>query len=91
MYTDSYGKSTTSLAGILLNYNFKIEYLTSKSIGHADELSRLISNYTGLLEEKVRAALRDESEFSGLLCNTIKELPVTQEDVKKKQRKRKIS
>ena len=31
---------------ILLNYNFKIEYLSSKNICHADGLSRLVPKYS---------------------------------------------
>lgn len=60
--------------------------MPSKKLGHADGWSRLIQKYTESLEEKVMAALRDESELSGLLCNIIRELPVTLEDVKKSKR-----
>lgn len=60
-----------------------MEYVPSKKIGYADGLSRLIPKYTEPLEETVIAALRDESELLGLLCNTIRELPVTLDDVKK--------
>ena len=52
---------------ILLNYNFKMEYVPSKSLGHADRLSRLIPKYTEPLEETVIAELRDESELSGVM------------------------
>ena len=60
-----------------------MEYVPSKKLGHADELSRLIPKCMETLEETVIAVLRDESELSGLLCNTIRELPFTLEDVKK--------
>ena len=68
---------------ILLNYNFKMEYMPSKKLGHTDRWSRLIPKYTEPLEEKVIAALRNESELSALLCNTARELQVTLEDVEK--------
>ena len=68
---------------ILLNYNFKMEYISSKNIGHADGLSRLIRKCAEPLEDTVIAALREEKELSGLLCNTIRELPVTLDDINK--------
>ena len=68
---------------ILLNYNFKMEYISSKNIGHADGLSRLIRKCAEPLEDTVIAALREEKELSGLLCNTIRELPVILDDIKK--------
>ena len=68
---------------ILLNYNFKMEYISSKNIGHADGLSRLILKCAEPLEDTVIAALRGEKELSGLLCNTIRELPVTLDDINK--------
>lgn len=56
---------------ILLNYNFKMQYISSKNIGHADGLSRLIQKCAEPLEDTVIAALREEKELSGLLCNMI--------------------
>ena len=64
---------------IWLNYNFKMEFLSLK-IGYADGLSRLIPKFSEPWEDTVIAALRDEKEFSVLLCNTIRELSVTRED-----------
>ena len=43
---------------ILLNYNFKIEFLTSKNICHADSLSRLIPKNTEVFEDSIIASLR---------------------------------
>ena len=60
--------------------------MPSKKLGHVDGLSRLILKYTEPLEEIEIAVLRDERELSDLLCNTIRELPVTLEDVKKQRR-----
>ena len=60
-----------------------MEYVPSKKMGHTDELLKLIPKYTEPLEETVMVVLRDESELSSLLCNTIRELLVTLEDVKK--------
>ena len=68
---------------ILLNNNFKMEYVPSKKLSHADRLSRLIPKYMEPLEETVMVVLRDKSELSGLLCNSIRELLVTLVDVKK--------
>ena len=72
---------------ILLNYDFEMEFLPSKRIGHADGLSRLIPKYTEPLEDTVIASLRSEYDYSKVLCNTIKELPVTLDDIKKRQEK----
>ena len=43
---------------ILLNYNFKIEFLTSKNIRHVDSLSRLIPKNTEVFEGSIIATLR---------------------------------
>ena len=66
---------------ILLNFNFKREFL-SKILWHADELSRLIPKLSKPLEDTVIVALSDEKELS-VLCNTIRELPMTVEDIRK--------
>ena len=68
---------------ILLNYNFKIQYMPSKKIAHADGLSRLILDNADLLEETVIAALKQEQELKKVLINTISELPVLLEEIKK--------
>ena len=67
----------------LLNYQFKMEHVSSKKLGHADALSRLIPKYQESFEETVIAALKDENECSKVLCNTIRELPVTLDQIKK--------
>lgn len=56
---------------ILLNYNFKLQYLPSNKIGHADGLSRLIPKKTEPLEDSVIAALRYEENIRTSLCSTI--------------------
>ena len=66
---------------ILLNYNFKIQYMPSKKIAHADGLSRLIPDNAELLEETVIAALKQEQELKEVLINTVSELPVTLEEI----------
>ena len=68
---------------IVLNYNFKREYISSKNNGHADGLSRLLSKNTEPLEETVIVSLKEEKKLSGLLINTIRELPVTLEKLRK--------
>ena len=62
---------------ILLNYNFKIEYLPSKQINHEDGLSRLVSKYSEPFEDTIIAALQTDCEIKIMIANTIKELPVT--------------
>ncbi len=60
-----------------MNYNFKLEFLSSKQIVHADGLWRLIPTQKKLLEDAVIAALRIDSEIKTMINNTIRELPVT--------------
>ncbi|XP_026441989.1 uncharacterized protein K02A2.6-like, partial [Papaver somniferum] len=68
---------------ILLNYDFDMEFLPSKKLGHADGLSRLIPRTGEPLEDSVIASLRSERDYSSILCNTVKELPVTLDDIRK--------
>ena len=67
---------------ILLNYNFKIEYLPSKQISHADGLSRLVLKYSEPFEDTIIAALRTDCEIKNTTANTVKELPVTFLEIK---------
>ena len=67
---------------ILRNYNFKIEYLPSKQISHADGLSRLVPKYSEPFEDTIIAALRTDCEIKNMIANTIKELPVTLLEIK---------
>ena len=64
---------------ILLNYNFKIEYLPSKQIRHADELSKLVPKYMEPFEDTIT-----DCEIKNMIANTIKELPVTLLEIKSK-------
>ena len=57
--------------------------MPSKKITHADGLSRLIPNNAELLEKTVIAALKQEQELKEVLINTVSELPVTLEAIKK--------
>lgn len=66
---------------ILLNYDFSMEFLTSAKLGHADGLSRLIPKSREPLEDTVVASLQSEKDYTQILCNTIKELPVTLKDI----------
>ena len=68
---------------ILLNYNFNMEFLPSNKIGHADGLSRLIPKQTEPLEDTVIASLRTERDLKTFLCNTVRELPVTLDEIRK--------
>ena len=62
---------------ILLNYDFQMNYVPSKKLGHADSLSRLILKYCEPLEDTLIATLKDESELKEVLVNTVCELLVT--------------
>ena len=68
---------------ILLNYNFKMQYMPSKKTAHADGLPRLILDNAEALEETVIAALKQEQELKEVLINTVNELPVMLEEIKK--------
>ena len=54
-----------------------MEFLPSKKLGHADGLSRLIPRSGEPLEDSVIASLWSERDYSSILFNTVKELPVT--------------
>ena len=69
---------------IILNYNFKIEYLLSKRISRADGLSRLVPKYSEPFEDTIITALRTDCEIKNMIANTIKELPVTLLGIKSK-------
>ena len=66
----------------LLNFNFKIEYLPSKQISHADGLLMLVPKFSEPFEDTIIAALRTDCEIKNMIANTIKELPVTQLEIK---------
>ena len=67
---------------ILLNNNFKIEYLPSKQISHANGLLRLVPKYSEPFEDTIIAALRKVCEIKNMIINTIKELTVTLLEIK---------
>ena len=67
---------------ILLNYNFKIEYLPSKQISHADGLLRFVPKYSEPFEDTIIVALRTDYEIKNMIANAIKELPVTLLEIK---------
>ncbi|XP_014772973.1 uncharacterized protein K02A2.6-like [Octopus bimaculoides] len=58
-----------------------MEYILSKKLSHVDCLSRLISKNVESLEDTVIAVLRAENEIKNVLCNVIRELPVTLQDI----------
>ena len=70
---------------MLLNYSFKMDFIPSKEITHADELSRLILKNTEPLEEIVITSLRFEMDVKYVLFKTVKELPVTLEEINFRQ------
>ena len=53
---------------ILLNYNFKMEYLPSNKFGHVDGLSRQISKYQEPLEDTVIASPQPEGELKNFFA-----------------------
>ena len=59
-----------------------MEFLPSKEITRAEGLSRLIPKNTEPLEETVIASLKSEMDVKYVLFNTVKELPVTLEEIK---------
>ena len=54
-----------------------------QKLGHVDGLSRLIPKMQEPLEDTVIASLRTESIMSTVLCNRVRELPGTQEEIRK--------
>ena len=71
---------------IILNYNFKIEFLTSKNICHADSLSRLIPKNTEVFEDSIIATLRTDCEIKNMIAKTVKEFPVILTDIIRESR-----
>ena len=69
---------------ILLNYNYEMEFLPSKKLGHEDGFSRLIPKFLVTLKDTVIAAIKAEKEVKDMLCNAIKELPVTLDEIREK-------
>ena len=69
---------------ILLNYDFRILFLTSSKSCHADGLSRLIPPNSEPLEDTVIASLQTKVEIKKTLCNIGQELPVTLKEIQKK-------
>ena len=67
---------------ILLNYHFKMGYLPSNKFGHVEGLSRLIPKYKESLESTVIASLQFEGKSKITLCNSVRELPVTLDQIK---------
>ena len=65
----------------MLNYNFNMEFVPSKELGHADGLSRLIPKYCEPLEGSVIAALKTENDNNDSVINLIRELPVTLDEI----------
>ena len=63
-----------------------MEFLPSKKLGHADGLSRLIRKFSVPLEDIEIAAVKAEKEVKDMLCNTVKELPLTLDEIRGKAR-----
>ena len=69
---------------IVLNYNYEMEFLPSRKLGHEGSFSRLIPKFSVPLEDAVIAALKSEKEVKDMLCDTVKELPVTLDEIRGK-------
>ena len=52
---------------IVLNYDIKLEFLSSKEIAHVDGLSRLIPTQKELLEDSVIAVQRIDREIKTMI------------------------
>ena len=61
-----------------------MEFLPSSKLCHADGLYRLIPKNSEPLEDTVIASLQAEIEIKKILCNTVRELTVTLEEIKNK-------
>ena len=68
-------------ATMLLNYDFKIKYQSTTTIGQADALSRLIASHTPATEDMVIANVSIEPEVCRVLCDTLSQLPITAAEV----------
>ena len=64
-----------------------MEFLSSKKLSHADGLSTLIPKSSEPLEDTVIASLQAENELVEVMSNTVKELPVTLDEIKLKAKK----
>ena len=60
----------------MLDYDFKIEFIPSNELRHADGLSRLIPKFNEPLEDTVIALLRSKNVIKNVLFNVVGELPV---------------
>ena len=58
---------------IVLNYNFKIKFLTSKNICHAESLSQLIPKNMEVFEDFIIATQRTDCEIKNIIANSVKE------------------
>ena len=65
-----------------LNYNFKMVCQPSNIFGHGNGLSRLIPTYKDPLEDTVIVSLQSEDELKITLCNSVRELSVTLDQIK---------
>ena len=61
-----------------------MEFLLSKNLGHTDGLSRLTPKSLVPLEDTIIAALKPEKELKDMLYNTVKELLVTLDEIRRK-------
>ena len=69
---------------ILSHYNYELEFLLSQRLGGGDGLSRLIPKSLIPLADTVIYALKAEKEIKDMLCNTVKEMPVTSDEIRGK-------
>ena len=61
-----------------------MEFLPSKKLRHADGLSRLIPKFSVPLKDTIIAALKAKKEVKVMLCNIVKELLVTLNEIRGK-------
>ncbi|XP_011688396.1 PREDICTED: uncharacterized protein K02A2.6-like [Wasmannia auropunctata] len=65
----------------LLAYDFQIQYVKTMDFGHADVLSRLISQQQKPDEETVIASIHLEEDISAALQNSLQNIPVTFKEI----------
>ena len=67
---------------LLLDYDFKMEYIPLKELEHVNGLSKLIPKFNKPIKDIVIALLRSENKIKNVLFNSVSELPVTLDNIR---------
>ena len=62
---------------LLLDYDFKMEFIPSKELGHSDDLFRFIPKFNESFEDTVIASLKSENVIKNVIFHVVCELHVT--------------